>query len=135
MTTELMMLILTTILAASLWIPFIIGVNTSDAPEGFDPFVKPPNFEGFPLWVQRARRAHLNLIEQFVPFAVIVLIAHTLSVSTPVTVWACIAFFALRIAHAVGMITAITRMPARPIIFTLGWVMILLVTWQVIAHG
>lgn len=51
-------------------------------------------------WVHRSHRAHLNLIEQFVPFAAIVLVAHVAHVSTPITRWAVITFFWLRVDAA-----------------------------------
>lgn len=131
MTAELFWLTMTAVLAASLWIPYIVGVN-KHAPEGTDPFQRPHDLTTLPDWVQRANRAHLNLIEQLLPFAVIVLIAHLAGVSTGVTVWASVAFFWLRVAHAVGMISGLARMPARPIIFTLGWVTILVFTVQLL---
>ena len=136
MTTELFWLMLTAILAASLWIPFVIGVNTQpyereDCAENF--FVRPPSHERMVPWVHRAFRAHQNLIEQFVPFAAIVITAHLLKVSNPVTAWCAIIFFWLRLAHAIGMITAWARMPARPIIFTAGWIVTMVMAWAVMA--
>jgi uncharacterized MAPEG superfamily protein len=135
MTTELTWLILTALLAASLWIPYIIGVNTSTFEGQAQSFERPPDHRNMPAWVHRSHRAHLNLLEQFLPFAVIVLAAHQLKVSTPVTQWCVILFFWLRAAHAVGMITGIARMPVRPLLFTAGWVVILVMAWQVFAHA
>ncbi|MEL6800963.1 MAG: MAPEG family protein [Pseudomonadota bacterium] len=134
MSVEMIYLTLTALLAASLWIPFIIGVNTQTVKDMSD-FTRPPDLRDLPPWIHRAWRAHLNLVEQFLPFAVIVLIAHLQGVSTGVTVWASVAFFWLRVAHAVGMITGFARFPARPMIFTAGWVCILLIGWQVLAAG
>lgn len=134
MSVELIYLTLTALLAASLWIPFIIGVNTQTVKDMSD-FTRPPDLSDLPPWIHRAWRAHLNLIEQFLPFAVIVLIAHLQGVSTGVTVWASVAFFWIRMAHAAGMITGVARFPVRPVIFTAGWVCILLIGWQVLAHG
>lgn len=125
MTAELWWMTWTALLAASLWIPYIVGVNTE--PATGDPFVRPGNLTALRPWVHRAHRAHLNLLEQFLPMLALVLIAHAAGVSTIVTVWAAGAFFALRVAHAVGMISGIARFPLRPIIFTTGWVCILAV--------
>ena len=134
MTLELTYLALTAVLAASLWIPFIVGlgrVTPAEAVPGN--FVRPPEPSSMPPWVHRAFRAHLNLIEQFVPFAALVVIAHLGGVSNGWTVGAVVAFFWLRVAHAVVMITAIGAYPARPIIFTAAWVAILVLGWQVLA--
>jgi uncharacterized MAPEG superfamily protein len=134
MTIELFWLMLTAILAASLWIPFVVGVNTQpykeeDCAEDF--FVRPPDHNRMVPWVHRAFRAHQNLIEQFVPFAAIVIIGHLLKVSTPVTAGCAIIFFWLRLAHAIGMITAWAKMPARPIIFTAGWIVTMVMAREV----
>lgn len=136
MTTELFWLLLTAMLAASLWIPFVYGVNTTPytGPK-IDFFERPPDPAHMPAWVHRAYRAHLNLLEQFLPFAVIVLIGHLAKVSTPITQWCVILFFWLRLFHAVGMISGTARMPLRPVIFTTGWILTLVFAWQVLAGG
>lgn len=130
MTPELFWLVLTALLAASLWIPFIVGVNT--APGDHTDFTRPPRLRAMPAWIHRAHRAHLNLIEQFVPYAVVVLVAHILGVSTLVTAWAAAAFFWLRVVHAAGMISGLARFPFRPIVFTLAWLAILAIGWEVL---
>jgi len=134
MTLELTYLTLTLILAASLWIPYIVGVNKHPQ-EGIDSFERPPDLSGFPPWVHRAHRAHLNMIETAMPFAGLVLIAHILSVSTTVTMWAAAAFFWLRVTHAVGMISGIARTPARPLIFLLSWLCTLAIGLQILLAG
>ena len=134
MSVEMIYLTLTALLAASLWIPFIVGVNTQTVKDMSD-FTRPPDLSDLPPWIHRAWRAHLNLIEQFLPFAVIVLIAHLQGVSTGVTVWASGACCWIRLALAAGMITGVARFPVRPVIFTAGWVCILLIGWQVLTHG
>lgn len=131
MTTELLVLALASLLLASLWIPFIVGMNLQPGDPGPN-FIRPPDLTKLPAWVHRAHRAHLNLLEQFVPFAALVLIAHLAGVSNMVTVWASIAFLALRLLHAVGMISGLAGFPVRPIIFTGGWLAILVLGWQVI---
>lgn len=135
MTTELFWLLLTTILATSMWIPYIVGVNTVSYAGKETAFLRPPDPAGMPNWIHRSHRAHLNLLEQFLPFAVTVMVGHLLSVSTPITQWCAILFFWLRIAHAIGMITGRARFPVRPIIFTLGWLVTLTFTWQVMASS
>jgi len=122
MTTELMMLTLTGLLAASLWIPYIVGVNTTPVED--PPDNRPHDPSKMIPWVHRAYRAHLNLLEQFMPFAVIVVVSHLVGVSNAVTAWASVAFLGLRLAHAVWMIGSFPVLPMRPIIFTAGWVCI-----------
>lgn len=131
MTTELFWLTLTALLAASLWIPFIVISSQGESAQH-------QTFERMaPVWqmsdlAQRAYRAHLNLLEQFLPFAVLVLIAQAMAISTPVTVAVSVAFFWIRAAHAVGYIMGFARLPLRPMIFTAGWICILVYAWVVL---
>ncbi|PTX56466.1 MAPEG family protein [Litoreibacter ponti] len=132
MSTELFYLTLVALLAASMWIPFIVGVNLAPNKD-FTSFATPPDLTQMQPWVQRANRAHLNLIEQSAPFAVLVLLAAHLGVSTPATALAAACFFWLRVAHAVGMISGWARLPLRPLIFTAGWVCCLVIGWAILS--
>ena len=130
--TELGVLTCLALLAASLWIPFIVGVSKSPAVEGApDPFERPHDLRTLPAWVHRAHRAHLNLLEQFVPFAVLVLIVDRVDGFTTLTYWTAIAFFWIRVLHAIGMISGKARMPLRPMLFNLGWLCCLLMGYAV----
>lgn len=135
MTTELFWLMMTSILATSLWIPYIVGVNTATYEGKETEFFRPPDHSKMPAWIHRSHRAHLNLLEQFLPFAVIVIVVHLLKVSTPVTAWCAILFFWLRVAHAVGMISGKARLPVRPLIFTGGWLLTVSFAGQVLLHS
>jgi len=135
--TELGILTCLMILAASLWMPQIIGVSNlkdgtlpDDAPDGF---VRIHNMHLMPAWIGRAHRAHMNLLEQAIPFAVLVLIIDRMDGFTALTYWTAIVFFWLRIAHAIGMITGWALMPVRPLIFTAGYVCCLIMAYSVFA--
>ena len=69
MTTELKWLVYTAILAGSLWIPYIVGVNVTNFDGTDDLFTRPPDPSKMPAWVHRSLRAQQNLLEQFPPFA------------------------------------------------------------------
>ena len=131
MTTELIYLIATMMLAASMWIPYIVGINMTPGGGPAD-FTRPPDLHVMPAWVHRAHRAHLNLLETATPFAALIILAHVLEVSTTVTVAASVAFFWLRVAHAVGMISGLANFPLRPIIFSASWLCTLAVGVQLL---
>ena len=135
MTPELKWLSFTAILAASLWIPYIIGVNVSSFEGKEELFVRPPNPSKMPAWVHRSLRAHQNLLEQLLPFSVIILIGAVARVSTPIMGPLAAIFFWLRVAHAVGMISGWARLPIRPLIYFSGWIVTLLYVWQVLGHA
>lgn len=131
--TEIGILTCLILLASTLWIPYIVGVNSYDV-EG-DAFARPTDLRLFPEWVHRAHRAHLNLLEQGLPFAVLVLILHQIGGFSGLTYWVSIAFFWLRVAHAIGMISGKARFPLRPMIFLGGWLCCLLMAFAVFTAG
>ncbi|HKB84362.1 MAG TPA: MAPEG family protein [Burkholderiales bacterium] len=84
MTTELFYLLFTVLLTAVLWIPVVTGYVLARGP------LKPSDYKvaptsPLPHWVNRANRAHVNAVENFAPFAAVVLIAHAAGVSTSIT--------------------------------------------------
>jgi uncharacterized MAPEG superfamily protein len=100
MKTELLYLLLTAILTGVLWIPVVIGYVTSRGvltPSSYKTAPTSP----LPDWVNRANRAHLNAVENFAPFAAVVLIAQATGTSSPVTVVCAAVYFYARAAHAV----------------------------------
>lgn len=129
MTTELFYLVLSALLLASLWIPFVVGVNMYDKNDLSVNMTRVLSPERLPMWVQRANRAHLNLVEQFPAFAALILVLHVLGVTTTVTVWAAGLYFWLRVAHAVVMWLGVA-MPLRPVVFTASWICLLVLGWQ-----
>ena len=132
MTPELKWLVYTAVLAGSLWIPYIIGVNITDFSGKAQQFVRPPDHTQMTPWVHRSLRAHQNMLEQLLPFAVVVLVGAVCRVSSSLTVACSIAFFWLRVAHAIGMITGLARLPLRPMIYFAGWLATLIFAWQVL---
>jgi uncharacterized MAPEG superfamily protein len=120
MTTELLYLLLTAILTGVLWIPVVIGYVKSRGPLKPSDYVIAPTTP-LPPWVNRANRAHINAVENLVPFAVVVLIAHAAQVSTPVTANAAAVYFYARALHAVVHVTGFSLFRARTVLFTVAW--------------
>ena len=85
MKTELIYLLLTAILTGLLWIPVVIGYVTRARAADARGLQAAPN-SPLPDWVNRANRAHLNAVENFAPFAAVVLIAHVSGISSGTTV-------------------------------------------------
>ena len=99
MTTELYWLTLTVLMTALFWLPYIldrivvrglITAITGTTAERTDDQSE---------WAQRAIRAHINAIENLAIMAPAVLIAHVLSISTPVTQTAVMVYFFARLVH------------------------------------
>jgi len=135
METSIYYLALSGLLTVLLWTPyitarmFIWGLPTflHNYPEGF-----PQREPETPMWVGRAKRAHLNMVETMPAFVAVVVAANLLgdaSVAETVGTWAKIFFFA-RIAHALVYIFAIPglRTPA----YLVSWAAILVIGAQVV---
>lgn len=68
------------------------------------------NREGLPEptgWIGRAKRAHMNLVENLIPFAALVLAAHGLGKLGDLTALGALLFFWGRLAHAVIYIAGV----------------------------
>ena len=134
MTTELWYLFWTSVLLTVLWIPYILGnVRTAGmlTPEEY----RVGRHVDFPHWVKRADRAHINLVEQFGPFAALVVNAHLVGVHDTVTVWCAAIFFWARILHAIVYIAGFDRFMARTVIFTIAFLALLVYAWEIFANA
>ena len=129
MTTDFRYLAYTAMLTAALWIPYVVSQVMANGflarPNYVDPTPRP-----VPLWGKRADRAHLNAVEAFAPFAALVIIAEIAGKSDAMTAFWTVSFFWLRVAHAVVYWLAIPFL--RTLIFTLGFVAVVGVFWEVI---
>jgi uncharacterized MAPEG superfamily protein len=129
MSTDLKYLAFTAILTASLWIPYVVAqVMTNGA-------LKPPNYvdptpRSLPPWGKRADRTYINAVETFAPFAALVIAVHLAGKADATTAFWTMAFFWLRLAHAVVYLFGIPYV--RTLIFTLGYVAVIAIFWQLI---
>jgi uncharacterized MAPEG superfamily protein len=129
MTPDLKYLALTAILTAALWIPYVISQVMTNGP------LTPPNYADptarpVPPWGKRADRTYLNAVETFAPFAALVIIAHIAGKANAMTAFWAMSFFWLRLAHAVVYLLGIPYV--RTIVFTLGFVCVAGIFWEVI---
>ena len=129
MTTDLRYLAYTAILTSALWIPYIIAQTVTNGllapPNYVDPTSRP-----VPLWGTRAHRADLNAVESFAPFAVLVIVANIAGKADEMTDFWAVCFFWLRLTHAVVYLLAIPYV--RTVVFTLGWVCVAGIFWELI---
>ena len=129
MTTDLKYLALTALLTAALWIPYVVCQVATNG------FLKPQNYTDptprpLPLWGKRADRTYLNAVEVFAPFAALVIVAHLAGKANAMTAFWAAAFFWMRVAHAVVYLLGIPYI--RTLVFTLGFVSVAGIFWEVI---
>jgi uncharacterized MAPEG superfamily protein len=119
--TDLKYLAFTAILAASLWIPYVVAQVTTNGPLA-PPDYADPTPRPLPLWGKRADRAYINSAETFAPFAALVIAVHLAGKANAMTAFRATSFFWLRLAHAAVYLLGIPYL--RTLMFTLGYVAI-----------
>jgi uncharacterized MAPEG superfamily protein len=126
MTVDLWMLVAATVLC--LLIPFVSLAGLMQTPGGTTwGFGNRDTPLEVALWVNRARRAHSNMVENLAPFAALVLVAHVAGKANATTAMGAELFVVARIAHLIVYVVGIPVL--RTVVFsvgTLGEVMILL---------
>ena len=92
MTPELTYLTYAALLTSLLWLPNILGVIMMI---GLIPALhfRSALPSDTPQWVYRANRAHQNAVENLIPFAVMVVVAHLAGISTEMTAFWAMLFF------------------------------------------
>ncbi len=130
MDTAFLYLTLSGVLTVLLWTPYIVArlfvwgplTFLGNYPKGFPAEEPTP-----PLWAQRAKRAHLNMVETMPAFIAVIVGANYLigdSAGLVIGAWAQV-FFYVRIAHAVVYILAIPGL--RTPIYLVSWAAILMI--------
>jgi uncharacterized MAPEG superfamily protein len=98
--SELYSLTVVSTATALMWVPYVLarmtthGVMRAIGNPG-------PGYPADPPWADRARRAHLNAIENLAVFAPLVLVAAIVQVSTRATILSAQIYVVARIAHYV----------------------------------
>jgi uncharacterized MAPEG superfamily protein len=120
MTTDLTMLVWCVILI--LLLPYVYVTDLLRVPSGFAwglgnrerPLV------GESAWASRARRAHANTLENLVPFAALVLVAHATGRNNDMTALGAQVFFWARLAYVPVYIAGLV--PWRTVAFGVGFI-------------
>lgn len=119
MTTELYWLVLTTVMTATLWLPYIVNrvMELGPPPTSWYPAPDPPPKAP---WAARAVKAHMNAVENLVVFAPLVLAVHLTNSGTSVTAAASMSYFFARAAHFAISIFGVP-IPLRTAAFLIGF--------------
>ena len=110
---ELMLLAISAVLCLALALPYATGLTLERGLPTMagnrENFVEPTGWKG------RAKRAHMNMVENLVPFAALILTAVIAQKLGPLTALGAQLFFWGRVAHAVSYIAG------NPYVRTLGY--------------
>jgi len=130
MKTELTYLVWVTVLTMLLWIPYVLdrmAVRGLADTVGYPENPKPQS-----PWAVRLKAAHANAVENLAVFAVLVLVANAVNVSSSATAGAAMLYFWSRVVHVVAYTFG---MPwVRTLAFAGGWAACVIFAWQILAH-
>ena len=129
MSTDLKYLAFTAILTASLWIPYVVCQVMTNGPLKPENYIDPAQ-RPLPSWGKRADRTYINAVENFAPFAALVIVIHLAGKANAITAFWTMSFFWLRLVHAVVYLFGIPYL--RTAIFTLGYVAVVALFWELI---
>lgn len=86
--------------------------------------------QSFPGWVGRARRAHANLLENLVVFAVLVIVAHLAERNNDMTALGALVFFWARVGFAAAYIFGVSWI--RSLLWFAGFVGMIMIAIQLL---
>lgn len=117
MTTELYWLVMTTLMTALIFVPYIL--NRMKEHGVWAALWNPqPDKQPKAQWAERLMRAHANAVENLVVFAPLVLALQIVGVSTTATATACMVYFFVRAAHIIFYTFAVPLL--RTVAFIIG---------------
>lgn len=129
LTADLRWLAYSSLLALVLWAPYILAAmktlgasRLAGYPTG--------EYSTLPAWAQRNYRAHMNLVENLVPFGALVLIASVAGAADATTALAAQVFFWARLVQAIVHIAGIPWL--RTLSFVVSWIACLVIFWQIV---
>lgn len=124
---ELYWLILTLLLTALFWIPYIIERMQEQGILNalWDPFGKTQTKK---LWANRMMQAHSNAIENLIIFAPLVILVQITGINSSTTATACMIYFFTRLIHYLAFTFAVPLLRVLTFLVGFGVQVILAVT-------
>lgn len=131
MTTDLNMLALTAGVTILMWLPYILAhiVNVGMVAA----LTYRADDTPLPAWAARAKKAHYNAIENLVPFAALVVVAHLSGTANDATATAAVTYFWARLAHYGLYLSGVPF--GRTVTFAVGWLAMGCIFWQILTPG
>ena len=129
MSVDIRLLAYTSLLCILMWLPYVLlALKTF----GFKNLVSypTPSYLGLAQWAQRLHRAHMNLIENLIPFAIFIIISHLTGTANEMTALGARLFFWSRLAQILFHMVGIPW--GRTIAFAIGWAGNLIIFIQII---
>jgi len=131
-TSELYSLTLISTATALMWVPYVMArMTTFGVMRAIG--VRGPDYPTDAPWADRARRAHINAIENLAVFAPLVLVSAMIELSTRVTVLSAQIYVVARLAHYIIYVAGIPVL--RTVAFLAGACATLTIAMELLARA
>jgi len=128
MTPDLTYLVWSALLCILLWVPHVSARALIVGPSAA--FGYPDDLPELPKWIDRAARAHANMVENLPAFAALVLVAHVGGMANEMTALGAMLFFWGKVAHIIVHVLGIPYI--RTAAFFAAWIGMILIGWEII---
>jgi len=129
LSTELRLLAYTAFLSIVMWLPYVLKAILH---HGLVRMVSypAPSYDELPLWAQRLYRAHMNMVENLAPFAVLVIVAKLTGSTNETTAMGARLFFWSRLIQIAGHTAGVPWV--RTVAFFAGWIGMVMIFSQIL---
>ena len=127
-TSDLKVLAWVAAVTSLMWIPYVLArIRVS----GLAPTLGyTADDDKLPAWAARAKRAHVNAIENLAPFAVVVLVAYLTGRASETTALWSVVYFWARVVHYLAYTAGVPYL--RTLAFAVGWLSIMMIFLQIV---
>ncbi len=131
MSLDMHLLVYTAVICIVMWVPYILSAIRTFGLVRMVSYPRPDNTH-LPQWAQRLNRAHLNLVENLAPFAILVIVAQMTGTANEMTALGARMFFYSRL----GQITFHTAgIPwGRTLFFAVGIAGMIIIFLQIMGY-
>jgi uncharacterized MAPEG superfamily protein len=129
LSVDMRLLAYSALLSIIMWLPYIfLAIKTFGLKNMLG--YPTPSYSGLAQWAQRLQKAHLNLLENLTPFAILVIIAHLTGAANEMTAIGARLFFWSRIPQIIFHMTGVPW--GRTLTFAIGWTGNIIIFLQII---
>ena len=130
--TDMRLLAYTALVCILMWIPYILAAIKTFGLKRMAGAYPTPNYSALPQWAQRLNRAHMNLVENIGPFAVLVIVAQLTGAANTMTALGAQLFFYARLVQIVAHTAGIPWV--RTGAFFVGWIGNIIILVQILGR-
>ena len=131
MSLDMHLLVYTTLICILMWVPYILSAIQTFGLVRMVSYPR-PDLVSIPQWAQRLYKAHMNLVENLAPFAVLIIVAQMSGAANDMTALGARMFFYSRLVQITFHTAGIPW--GRTLFFAVGWAGMLIIFSQILGY-